>query len=353
MEEASITLSSKPGASLRISFYTPPSPSQPNPSSISPTTTPPLLLVFLNGLILPRSSWTGTINSLLNQHSRHFNHPKSQNNIHILTYDRYGQGDSDPDPTDPPAAQTPHGHDARAIVSDLHELLTHVCQSKLNTSGTEKEKVRLIFIANSIGCPLARLYSQTYPTTSSSQIVGYIFLDSMMANSDFVSPPLFPDPDSRDFDESKLPDGVSVEDIRHARDMFSRYFHPSVPNPERFDRRNLKELLPYADRPVLPRVKTASGVEVGPKLLVVGHDWDVFAENCESGALAVPKRVINAYVNPTWARYNEGLTRLVCQNQGDGKGKVRIAKGCGHFIQKDDPEFVANEISAMLDELLG
>jgi len=54
------------------------------------------------------------------------------------------------------------------------------------------------------------------------------------------------------------------------------------------------------------------------------------------------------------------LTRLVCQNQGDGggdddkeKGKVKIAKGCGHFIQKDDPEFVANEISAMLDDLLG
>ena len=151
----------------------------------------------------------------------------------------------------------------------------------------------MLFIANSIGCPLARLYSQTYhpPSTPSESlpvvVVGYIFLDSMMANSDFVSPPLFPDPDSRDFDESKLPDGITTNDIRHARDMFGRYFHPDVPNPERFDRRNLRELLPFADRPALPRVKivVASGEEVDPKMVVVGHDWDVFAENCESVSL--------------------------------------------------------------------
>jgi pimeloyl-ACP methyl ester carboxylesterase len=30
---------------------------------------------------------------------------------------------------------------------------------------------------------------------------------------------------------------------------------------------------------------------------------------------------------------------------------VTIAKGCGHFIQIDDPSFVAKEISKMLEKL--
>jgi hypothetical protein len=62
--------------------------------------------------------------------------------------------------------------------------------------------------------------------------------------------------------------------------------------------------------------------------------------------MSVPKAVTNAYLNPTWGAYNEGLTRLV-----PAKGEVKIAKGCGHFIQKDDPAFVATEIDALLSEM--
>jgi hypothetical protein len=62
--------------------------------------------------------------------------------------------------------------------------------------------------------------------------------------------------------------------------------------------------------------------------------------------LSVPKAVINAYMNPKWALYNEGLSRLVVAKTG-----VKIAKGCGHFIQKDDPGFVAAEINSILSEL--
>lgn len=70
------------------------------------------------------------------------------------------------------------------------------------------------------------------------------------------------------------------------------------------------------------------------------------------GPLSVPKAVINAYMNPAWASYNEGLTRLVRSDDGSvGDGKVKIARGCGHFIQKDDPEFVASEISNLLNAL--
>ncbi len=64
------------------------------------------------------------------------------------------------------------------------------------------------------------------------------------------------------------------------------------------------------------------------------------------GSLSVPKAVINRYMNPAWGFYNEGLTRLVKTHRA-----VKIAQGCGHFIQKDDPAFVATEINAILEEL--
>jgi len=67
--------------------------------------------------------------------------------------------------------------------------------------------------------------------------------------------------------------------------------------------------------------------------------------------LSVPSAVINAYVNPAWTEYNKGLTRLGGPRYGQPEVHVKIAKGCGHFIQKDDPIFVANEISNLLDLL--
>lgn len=67
--------------------------------------------------------------------------------------------------------------------------------------------------------------------------------------------------------------------------------------------------------------------------------------------MSVPKSVINAYVNPAWGAYNEGLTRLVQAETPDQKPQVKIAKGCGHFIQKDDPAFVAAEIDNILKAL--
>ena len=51
-------------------------------------------------------------------------------------------------------------------------------------------------------------------------------------------------------------------------------------------------------------------------------------------------------MNPAWGAYNEGLTHLV-----QTRSTVKIAEGCGHFIQKDDPAFVAAEINSILNEL--
>ncbi|KAK1751272.1 Alpha/Beta hydrolase protein [Echria macrotheca] len=310
----SITLPHKPTASLAIT-YTPPSP----PPGKHTTT----LLLFLNGLTLPRAPWSAVLDNLL---SRAIPHPAT------LQYDRYGQGDSPPDPSDPP--NTPYGHDASTITTDLHALLTQISTTKLSLP---LDKIRLVIVANSIGCALARLYAASHP----GQVAGYIFLDAMMANSDFVS--LIPDPDAPSFDETNLPGNVSTDDLRGARQRIAAVFHPSVGNPERFDRRNLAELLPLADGPVLP----AGPDGKVPRLVVVGHDPETFAEQSEKGILSLPKAVTNAYVNPAWHAYNEGLARLV----GDSSGELKIARGCGHFIQKDDPVFVADEIVRVLEAI--
>ena len=73
---------------------------------------------------------------------------------------------------------------------------------------------------------------------------------------------------------------------------------------------------------------------------------DLLTSRLQQGSLSVPRAVINAYMNPAWGAYNKDLTHLV-----QTKSDVKIAKGCGHFIQKDDPAFVAAEISSILNAL--
>ncbi|AEO57344.1 hypothetical protein MYCTH_2303376 [Thermothelomyces thermophilus ATCC 42464] len=317
MEDKCVTLNSKPGASLHVSFSHP----KPRQSPLSNT-----LVVFLNGLMMPSAAWVESVNHLLNLRK-----DSGQPTPALLLYDRYGQGKSDSDPSD--AWDSPYGHDARTVISDLHQLLTQVSHEEL---GRRLEDLRLVLVCNSIGCALARLYAAEHP----GRVAAYLFLDSMMANTDFGS--IFPDPDDPGFDEGRLPEDITTDDLRHARAKFQELFHPTVPNPERLDRRNLRELLPHADRPGLPNVTK----DKPPLLTVVGHDWDEFAAQCEQGSLSVPRAVINTYLNPAWAVYNEGLTRLV-----PAETKVKIARGCGHFIQKDDPAFVAAELSGILNEL--
>jgi pimeloyl-ACP methyl ester carboxylesterase len=253
MEDKNITLATKPGASLHVSILHP-QPREENPVSNT-------LVVFLNGLALPCAAWAETVEHLLNLHK-----DSSQPTPALLCYDRYGQGKSDSDPTDTP--DSPYGHDAHAVITDLHQLLIQISQDELHC---RFEDLRLVLVCNSIGCVLARLYAVEHPAC----VEAYLFLDSMMANTDFVS--IFPDPDGPSFDKSQLPEDVTADDLRHARTKFRDFFHPTVPNPEHLDRRNLKDMLPHADRPALP---DGPG-EVPPLLTVVGHDWDEFAGQCE------------------------------------------------------------------------
>lgn len=67
--------------------------------------------------------------------------------------------------------------------------------------------------------------------------------------------------------------------------------------------------------------------------------------------MAIPKAVTNAYMNPAWHKYNQGLTRLT--ERRDRQEEPIIAEGCGHFIQRDSPGFVADEIVGLLERLCG
>ncbi|KAF1961596.1 hypothetical protein CC80DRAFT_194546 [Byssothecium circinans] len=325
-EVSSIALENRNGARIHYTYYaaSPSKPSKPNPFAKS-------LVVFLNGLILPRASWDNAIHTFLEK--------RIEGNLPypaLLSYDRFGQGDSDRDPNDaePPPC---HGHDVMSAVHDLKQFTLQIWKEHLHLSNPVNFPA-LIFVCNSIGCAIARLFAQTYPGT----VLGLLFLDSVMANSDFVS--LWPDPDAQGFDHTQLPPGVSEKDVRDTREKYRLMFHPSVPNMEGLTRRNLATLLPDAH---MPRLEGCNGE--GPFLTVVGHDWETFAEQSFTGTLHTPRLLTMTYANPAWQKYNEGLVGIT--DEGRAIGPI-IAVGCGHFVQKDGPGFVSDELVSLLDRVV-
>ncbi|KZF22913.1 hypothetical protein L228DRAFT_247329 [Xylona heveae TC161] len=317
MEEGYIALPSKPSATISYSFI-------PGTSLPSPRTR---LVVFLNGLMLPKILWLPVTRALISKGEH-----DEKGYPSMLCYDRYGQGaTTDKDPAD--RSGDGHGHDVSDAVADLHELIKCIAATKLDIAESDFGSLDLVFVCNSIGCAIARLYAQTYPNTVS----GLLFLDSIMANSDFVS--IWPDPDAADFDANALPKGVTVEDIRVACEKSGAMFHPSVPNSEGLSRRNLAQLLPYSDGPQLVGPRNGT-----PLLTVVGHDWEAFAQEGLERT-RTPIALTMNYTNPYWHRYNQDLVNIVPPSQR--RGPI-FAKGCGHFIQRDDPLFVAEELSLLL-----
>ena len=229
------------------------------------------LVVFINGLGLPSMSWNAAISLL--QESATSIKPK------ILTYDRYGQGDTKSrDPTDQQPGKEPgYGHDVNDVVRDLHELLQVVAP---NSS-------RLVFVAASIGVHIARLYADKYPGV----VDGLLFLDSNIGNQEFTD--LWPNPHATDFQPSDvLSEDCTLEQYEAAYAKLGMMFNSDVKNSEGLDRRNIKKLLP---EPSAPKLKGSDGK--GPWLTVAGHDPDFFVEeNFEK--LEVPKSISKKYTQP-------------------------------------------------------
>ncbi|KAI1358832.1 Alpha/Beta hydrolase protein [Xylaria arbuscula] len=323
----SVRLDTKPTACLECSQV----------ESIGQSGCSDILVVFLNGLIAPQSFWLPVMALMLRRLSiADIGNNNAASRPQMLAYDRYGQGrtiDRDPSDNDE-GKEEGYGHDTLDVVRDLQQLIAQTTQHPDN------QPKRIMFVANSIGCAIARLYAQQYPGT----VAGMLLLDSIMANSDFVS--IFPDPSSPDFDPGSLPQDVTPEMLYETRKKFRDVFHPSVKNPEGLDRRNLATLLPDADKPFLDQ-----GFAEEPSFLtVVGHDPDWFARESLESSMETPISISMNYTNPTWHRYNEGLTRLTSPEKSSGP---IIAMNCGHFVQRDDPGFVAELACKMLGTIVG
>jgi pimeloyl-ACP methyl ester carboxylesterase len=103
-----------------------------------------LLVVFLNGLVLPQVAWNPSITLF-----------KEQSNISpkpwMLTYDRYGQGASSKDPREAwPDKEPGYAHTLDDVTDDLHELIQTLSPDRSS---------RIVFVNNSIGAHVARRYA--------------------------------------------------------------------------------------------------------------------------------------------------------------------------------------------------
>ncbi|KAL8769256.1 MAG: hypothetical protein Q9209_004757 [Squamulea sp. 1 TL-2023] len=310
-----IALSHKPTANIHFTFA----------AGNEPENAPRRLIVFLNGLMTDKSTWLPVMAGIIRNH-------KDNGFPSLLAYDRYGQGlTEDRDPQDN-GRDKGRGHNIADVVHDLHRLVIQIWTNKIKKPQNE---IRLIFVANSIGCAIARLYAMFYP----SHAEALLLLDPMIANSDFD---WFPDPDSKDFDPMALPDDVSIDVLREQRTKFATFFAPDVINKEGLDRRDLADHLPYSDGPLL---EAPDGR--GPILTVVEHDPERFAsESLQS--MGTPISLSMKYTNPLWHRYNQGLLQITEPYLAVGPV---VAKNCGHFVQRDDPSFVIDQLSSLLDRL--
>jgi pimeloyl-ACP methyl ester carboxylesterase len=238
-----LTLPSKPSAPISYT-YIPPSPPSSN------------LIIFINGLGLPASSWDASILQFLflKEH-----HPA------FLCYDRFGQGlTTSRDPLDgTPGKEL--GHDFLDIANDLHELL-HVLIQTENLASSLAE-TNIIIIGASIGCPITRLYINHHPNL----ISGITFLDSNIPHVNYSD--ILPDPKAPGFDPATvIEEDCTLQQYIGARLALCQRFDLDAKNPEGVDRTQGPRLLPEAENPKLV------GKDGKMELTVVGHDPVRFAD---------------------------------------------------------------------------
>ena len=284
----------------------------------------PILVVFLNGLMTDKVTWIPVIAGIIRRRiGTDAGFPS------MLAYDRYGQGMSDDgDPADH-GKDKGHGHDCWDAAEDLHALVEQVAKEQM---GMKQENLKIVLVANSIGCAIARLYAQAHP------VAAFLFLDSIMANSNFD---FWPDPDAPDFNKDELPEDVSIDVLREQRAKFAVIFHPSTINKEGLSRRNLAQLLPHSNSPMLGKEGNR------PWLTVMGHDFEAFAEE-SLRTMGTPVSLSMKYSNPIWHKYNTGLAQLTVKTKSKGPFQ---AKDCGHFIQRDGPAIVVDETLELVDKI--
>lgn len=318
-----VSLPHKPSVKLAVRWL-------PAKESSSPMSEKDIIVVFINGLMSTLESWGGTLDQFV---------PTSPKNVSFLCYDRYGQGaTTDRDPADQKADDPRHGHDLASATEDLGYLISHFTGQMSPTPGGPK----VVLVGNSIGGTLIRLYAQTYPAT----VAGLIILDSAISNTDYIE--IFPDPDAPGFNAPSLPEGVTADGLRKVRQQMATIFHPSVGSKEGLSRKNLRQLLPQGDKPKLVGWSSSRTVQHGPYVTVVGHGWEEFAAQTASGQMGTPEVYTQHYSNPHWWEYNKELCKI--SDAERVKGPIE-AVGAGHFIQKDRPGLVVEELQEMIGKV--
>jgi pimeloyl-ACP methyl ester carboxylesterase len=282
-----------------------------------------LLIVFLNGLGLPQTFWKPTIDLFIQSSVS----PKPW----MLTYDRYGQGASARDPRENSPDKDPgYAHDLDDVTDDAHELIGTVSPDRCG---------RIVFVNNSIGAHVARRYADRHPGV----VEGIMFLDSNPGSVEFAD--IWPDPKDPSFDlEKMIPTGTSREAYEAAYTKMTTIFAPGAKNKEGFDRREIKNMLPS---PSSPKLMASAGKR--PWITVVGHELEAFSDE-EAQMFQIPIGMAAMYTQPMWQKYNEGLAALTDPERSKGP---LIAPGSGHFIQKDNPSFVAEQLEDLVRKVEG
>lgn len=265
------------------------------------------LVVFINGLLTAMEDWARVGDEITSGDS----------SLAALSFDRWNCGQSDSLP------ERRQHNDISSAADDTACLVRQVC----SRHQIPIARLRLILVCSSIGCSVARLFIQRYSrpvhdNTKSFVISGVLLLDPYMSNTDFTS--LFP------------PETLGEpEPLTRTRKIITSIFHPSVGNREGLDRSTAQELLPQAAQPKFPG---------NPELLVVGHDASHTANDMVE-KIGIDKACFLEYVQSAWEIHNKALTTL------SSNGTLVTADGSGHFINRDRPELVVQQILDMYREV--
>jgi pimeloyl-ACP methyl ester carboxylesterase len=206
----------------------------------------------------------------------------------MLMYDRPGQGATTDRNPDGPGRPKGHGCDCLLAAHDLRDLIVQVAKTRLGIHKDNINKLRIVFVASSIGCAIARLYAIENPGT----ISGLLLLASTLANSNVST--VFPDPQAPELSKYHLPEGVTIELLENVREKAARHYHPHSPNKEGLWRGTFPGLLPYSDAPPIqgPTSRT-------PYVTVMEHDRDVSpgewerVGSCSSFEMHTPALITN------------------------------------------------------------
>ncbi|KAH8585744.1 hypothetical protein B0O99DRAFT_603047 [Bisporella sp. PMI_857] len=310
MEQLQIDLNRDPAVQLSCTFI-----------KAAPGAPLRTLIIFLNGVDCPQSSWYPLM-SLISQQSA------SRNSPPILMYDRVGQGKS--------SSGNSGKRDVLDAVYDLRGLIEKIGEMRLGVSREEVNALRLCIVASSVGCHIARLYAQTFPKT----VGGLLLLDPIIADKDILS--LFPNPIAPGYNKSTLPGGISCGILEQTRRKLESAYHPMGLNREGLWLGNIQKYFPLSHLPKL----------VGPKpntpcITVILHNPEIFARQMKE-ATSVDETLIRTYLIPAWHQNGGALLNITAEHLR--RGPI-TAEGSGHLVHLDDPRLVVNEMGLLLGKL--